>query len=601
MKKKLINWDAFARIKETSLSASEVELIEAAPILAKALNVREMNLYCFGSENVVYETEAGEYIHANYVMDKDGINFENIEELVLNEESEVKKSREIAASMVDALLEDKTQLAEQLFNDYISLPYFKRNATAMMEEKKWRTVPVRDSEGKPTGKYKKAKWETTPHHSEPASDTAKRVRSKKVNQRKISSSTKKMLAARRAKVKKTIGEWSNLIENVSRFIDYKNYGPALNESVISHDERGNVIKVRIPNSNVRNEAKLLSFDWKTSKTDVEILRSAAKKLTENMEFNKIVSDLKSHNALSDNDALQETLEDIVSKFPSVLYLTQTELSETVKRALEITNSKNYDDQTCDFMAEGILRVALSTYTGRIDKIASLAGKTIDENADKYEAFKDITNTFYPTLDESNELEMQVYVDLYEALRQVYHIASEDNMVEVKSEVAIYLNELADIIEQNSAVSLETAQEVLEWLQTFVETNLEGGEWTADSIHTTLNGDHPITKDKANKSYTPSKDFSGDWGDVAPASDGKTYKGGEADKMRNNSYGNLGGEDVYPSLNNPYVPQGGKFEIKGEKTVDDDSDQLAHIGGNDTWPALQNPYVPAAVKPAMKGE
>lgn len=600
MKRKLINWDVFTKIQEDSLTSAEFELAEAAPVLAKALNISEMNLHCFGHDNVVYETQDGEYVHANYAVDKTSISFENIEQLVLNEESEVIHGKKLISDLVEAILEDKNELAEQIFSDYISLPIYKRN---VMEMKKWRTAPVRDSEGKPTGKYKKVKWETHPKHSEPTSDTMKRMVGKKKSQKKLSSSTKKLLSARRARIRRTISDWVNLSNDVTRFVDYKTYGPTLNEAEVYHDEKGNVVAVRFPNSDLRNEAKLLSFDWKTCKTDVEVLRSSAKMLSENMEFCRAINDLKVHNNISDNNALQETLEMIVSKWPTVLYLTQNELSETVKVALETTNAKNFDDQTCDFMAEGILRTAHNCFVDRVSKVLSLAGVSVDETVeDKYDAFKKAVDVYYPTLDESNTLEMQVYVDLYEALRQVWQIANEDNMLEVKSEVSSYLNELADVIEQKAKPTLQLAQEAAEWLQAFAETNLESQEWNpSNDVHITLSGDHPAMSDKAKKGYSPASDGSGDWGDPAPASDGKNYKGGEADKMRNNSWGNIGGGDTYPSLNNPYVPKSGTPTINGEKDIDSDSNQLAHVGGNDTWPSLQNPYVPKSVTPKASND
>jgi hypothetical protein len=104
-------------------------------------------------------------------------------------------------------------------------------------------------------------------------------------------------------------------------------------------------------------------------------------------------------------------------------------------------------------------------------------------------------------------------------------------------------------------------------------------------------------EKAKKGYTPSKDFSGDWGDTAPVSDGKSYRNGQAEKMRSSAWGNLGGEDTYPTLKNPYIPEPfGDYKIKGEKSIEDDSDLLGHVSNKDTWPELQNPYVPDSVTP-----
>jgi hypothetical protein len=191
--------------------------------------------------------------------------------------------------------------------------------------------------------------------------------------------------------------------------------------------------------------------------------------------------------------------------------------------------------------------------------------------------------------------MQVYVDLYEALRSVHSISGSDLL---RREAAAHLGELAAVIEQRIQPNVEVALQAAEWLNSLVETNIDGEEWSvSNSVHTTVNGDNPKMAQNAKKGYTPASDFSGDWGDSAPVSDGKSYKNGLADEMRGRSWGNIGGEGIYPSLTNPYIPKPfGDYKIKGEKTIDGDSDQLVHQGGSDTWPNLQNPYNPKAETP-----
>ena len=128
----------------------------------------------------------------------------------------------------------------------------------------------------------------------------------------------------------------------------------------------------MPTLQKRNEAKVLSFDWKTLDTKVKVLRNAMKKLAENQNFIKAMVDLKRYNNISDNESLHETLEAIVTAWPDVLYVTEEELASQIATALETANVSNYDDNTCQFMAEAILRTAHHAYTDRVRKIASLA-------------------------------------------------------------------------------------------------------------------------------------------------------------------------------------------------------------------------------------
>lgn len=598
MKRKLIDYDVFERIEKDSLSTAQRELQEAGPVLAKALGVEDVNLHCYGPEDALYEAIDGSFVHANYRLKEGHIEFDNIEQLVINEETEQKKSREILGDIVESLISNDDKRADSLFNEFLELPRTKR---VFNEVKKLRVVPIR-KDGEIKG-YTKARWNVTPKTRESSSKTNARMRSKVKNNKKKPASAKKFLANKRSKVKATIGEWANVASNVMNYIDYRELGPVLSESVAARDNQGNVVAIKIPTVKLRNEAKLLEFDWKTLNTDVVVKRNGAKKIAEDTEFAKAIAELKRHNALADNAGLEESIEKIVSKWPQVIYLTQDELASQIKLALETANVKNFDDQTCVFMAEGILRSAHHAYVDRVAKVLRLAGANVQESVeDAYAAFKVVADKFYPTLDETTRLEMQVFVDLYEALRHVYDLAKEERNEGVLAETVVHLDELVSILRQESEPSLEVAEAAAAWLYDLVESNLEGSDWTiSNNVHITVNGDHPDMAKKAKQGYAPSSDFSGNWGDPAPVSDGQSYRG-NSDEMRNNSWGNIGGEDSYPNLKNPYVPAPfGDYKMKGEKSIDADSGLLGHWSDSDTWPNLQNPYVPKSVMPKMKSD
>lgn len=598
MKRKLIEYAVFEKIQNESLSTAETELVESSTVLAKTLNCEDLELHCYGPEDVLYESLDGSYIHANYQM-KDGyVEFDNIEQLIINEETEKAKSKEILSDIVDSLVESNEQKANELFENWLDLPIINR---IFNEEKKMRRVPIRKSKnGKTvTVGWTKKRWETKRKKSQPASVTKERMKSKIRNNKKLSPAAKRLNALKRSRVKFAVKEWNDLVNNVSNYLEFCEYGPVLNESQVNHDEQGNVVAVRIPTTNLRNEAKLLQFNWKTLNTDVVVKRSGAKKLHENEEFVQKVVELKRHNALSDNEALEESLENIASKFSNVIYLTQNELADQINKSLQYAGATNYDDQSCEFMAEGILRMAHDAYVDRVAKITKLAGASIKENSeDKYDEFKNIVNEFYKHLDETNRLEMQVFVDLYEALRSVHQLAKEDSNESLMEETGMHLDELLAIIKGEEEPSLEVAESASAWLYDIVETNLETSDWNvSENPHVSATGEHPEVLKKAKMGYAPASDFSGEYGDPAPVSDGKNYKGGLADEMRNDAWGNVGGEEVFPSLDNPYTPKPfGDYKIKGEKDIDSDSGHLAHVGGNDAWPALENPYLPKSLVP-----
>lgn len=549
MKRTLISYDVFESIQNESLSTTEFELKEAAPYLSRALGEEELKLNCFSEENALYESIDGKLIHTSYDVKNNQVVFEKIEQLTIDTDSEKEKSREVLGTLVDALLENKSEQADQIFEDYMKLPHVKRN----------------------------------------------------INEAKVSNKKeRKVFEAKSFKGKITIHEdqlrpWFVLSENVFDFVNSRNAAPVMKDTSVKNDNKGNVTSVKIPSYKARNEAKVLSFDWECCPSDVHVLRSKGKMLHENMDFCKAVGDLKRQNNLSDNEALEESLETIVSTWPEVLYLTQEELSGSIKTALETVQATNFDEQTCDFMAEGILRTAHFAYVDNVDRILKGSQAELDESVeDKYAEFKSVVDNFYPSVDEANQLQMQMFVDLYESLRSVFSMAKDQGQEDVMTETANHLNKLSAVINSQVQPKLETAYEAAEWLNHLVETNIDSHAWKSEKPHVDASGNHPFLDVQAQHGYSPSSDFSGDYKTAAPVSQGDWKMGKGADgakEMSGNAWGNIGGNEVFPSLNNPYAPKTGDATMKGELGADkDDMD----VSSKDTWPQLHNPYAPKAV-------
>ena len=614
MKRKLISYDVFESIQEKSLSNAERELVEAQPILAQSLEIDDLNLVSFTNEAVLFEASDGTYVHANYKFVNGKVVFENIEQLTIDTDSEKKVSREKLSTLVDALLDNNEVKAESIFKDFINLPQIKRS----LQESIKLVGQVS------TGHGKKSKFRGK-HRAGGHAAASKASRTRARNDRLTSPTMKKKIEGLREIERKKLGgkgvvagkgerhkriyvrragtkkmhEWANLIDNTFGYVQFKELGPVISESTEVRDDQGNVTAVAVPTTKVRNEGKLLSFNWKTLATDVKILRSGARGLSEDTNFCKAMAELKKHNNLSDSASLEEALENVVGTWPSVLYVTESELAAQIKKALTTVNASNFDDKTCAFMAEGIIRTAHNSFSDRVAKIMSLAGvKPCEDCKDKYPQFKETVEKYFQTLDEANSGEMQMFVDLYESLREVYNIADQEKDEIVCDETANHLDELKSIIEGKSQPSLEVASAAAAWLQYIVESNLETQDWSVSNTpHMTTSGDHPAMAEKARKSYSPAADAVSA-GHVAGGamSDGKTVNNTQ-DSGEAGLWGNIGGKDTYPDLDNPYVPKAGEFTMAKEKGADKE-DGLGFTDG-ETWPSLQNPYVPKSVEPKMK--
>lgn len=574
MRRKLIKQDAFEKITNESVSAAERELIEAQSVLGKALGKDHLALHCFNESTVVFETKDNTFVHASYEIKNDKITFNNIEELVIDESSRNEKRRSILSEMIDSVLVDDAVKAESLFSSYLGM--------------------VRWNEAKNFGKDDDEKG-----GKKGKNPFAKKEKGDKKGFGKKHDDAKKADLFKKAKgAGKELAEAYAVSQNVLDYVDFVKVGPVLAESVTKTDERGNVTDLRIPTLRQRNESRLQKADWKTLNHKFADSRKTIPYLSESQEFVRAMSDLYRQNRFSDAAALEEVLENVVRAFPNVLFATQAELSDVIGEALGTAGVKSFDDTTTAFMAEGVLRKAHGAYTERVTQILHLANATkCEANADAYAHFQSVVEGFYPSLDEKFGLERQVFADLYDGLGAVYKKADRQGDKAVKTEAASLANELAAVLNGDIRPDIDLAEEAATWLATIVETNLESGKWNVTSkAHLTVNGDHPDMAKKASTGYSPSKDFSGDWGDEAPAigQDNHNYKSGKnAKEMRNNSWGQEGAKgDIFPGLKNPYVPKPfGDYTMKPEKGVDKDNKDHSLWSSGDTWPNLKNPYVP----------
>jgi len=566
MRRKLIKQDAFDRITNESVTTAERELVEAAPILAKALGRDYLDLHCFNESTVLYETVDDTYVHAGYGIKKDGVDLTNIEELVIDESSRRSKMKSLLSEMIDSVLQDDHAKAKDLFNTYLGM--------------------IRWSE------FKENRGKT-------------HTRVKNEGYRDNDSKAEILKAVKAAG--RNIQEAYFTAQNVLEYVEYMKLGPTLAESTVKKDEKGNVTHIRIPTIHERNDGRIKKLGYRVTNAENHDVRKSVPALVQEQEFCKAMAHLKRQNAFSDQQALEETLDQIVKTWPNLLHVTQGELAEIIAEALQTAGATNYDDQTCEFMAEGILRKAHAAYTEKVTQILHLAGAPkVKENEDSYVHFQKVVEQFYPAVDEKFGLERQAFADLYKALETVWKKA-EGNQA-LQEECASYLNELADVLNNKIQPELEIIEEAALWLSNIVEANVEGaGNWNvSNKPHLTVSGDHPQMAKNAKIPAVAGR-HEGEWGDEAPAigQDSHNYRGGKhAKTMRKNSWGQEGGGEVFPKLKNPYVPKPfGDYTMKGEKGVDKEATGQHHSTwqSGDTWPDLQNPYVPKeAGGPGGKG-
>jgi len=558
MRRKLIKQDAFDSIIKESATTAERELAEAANVLSRALNKGPMSLRCFTEATVVYETMDNTYVHAGYQIDNGHVTFNNIEELVIDETTRRDKMRGLLSNMIDHVLSDDHAKAKGLFESYLSMVQWNKN------------------EGKISKKHKTNLQES---HRQAVLSEAVGTAGREVKQA------------------------YSVARNVLDYVDFMKHGPALNESISKRDEKGNVTDIRIPTCEARNEGRVKKLGYTVTNAENHDVRKSVPSLVHEQAFCKAIADLKRQNAFSDQHGLEEALDNVVQKYPQVLMVTQGELSAIVGEALSQVGVANYDDETCDFIAEGILRRAHGAYTERVSQILHLAAAPkVAEGNDPYVHFQKVAEIFFPTLDEQFGLERKAYSDLYEVLESVWKQAERRGDTALQHQAGQQLNDLASVLNGEVRPDIQTIEESASWLMRLIEANVEGSSSTwsvSNKPHMTINGDHPDMAKKAKVGAVPGA-YSGDWGDEAPAigQDDMSYKGGKhSKKMRNDSWGQEGGKETFPNLKNPYVPKPfGDYTMKGEKGIDKEAtgQHWSTWSTSDTWPDLKNPYVPKEV-------
>lgn len=546
MKRKLIDIDVINAIENKSINVAMKEINESCDILSKKLKTESLKVHCLSESEVTFVTPQNTYIHATYTLDNNNLLLENIKELVVNEESEKIANKKFITNMVDAILEDKKEVASEMFESYIHMPLSKKVF----------------KEGFGSKKSAKINEETTKKSSE--FDSVKNL-------------------FRKSKIE----EFKAISENIQEFLNFKKGNPLFSSVSSSHDENNNVVSVKLPRLKLRNEGKVLSFNWKTPSAEVTYQRSGAKKVVKENNFLRAMNDLRRANAISDMKEVELTLENIVGAWPTLVYLTQNELASMIKEALEASDSSNYDDETCHFMAEGILRTAHHAYSDSVNKVFKISNQDISED---YESYQEACEKVFPVLDDQYNREFKSFVDTYKMLDEALNIVSKNNGSSVvKAKIAEALEELESVVSGSSELNYNALESGNNIIKSITEAfNLPMSSNSIDnygSPHTSLGGDHPVLAKKAKVDAFPSK-YNGDY-KGAVTSDGKKIGVDDAAKSAHTS----GGKDIFPALSNPYVPKDVIPQVNDKDPNKVEGDNLATNQGSDTWPNLSNPYIP----------
>jgi serine/threonine protein kinase len=239
MKRKLIDYGAFEKIKSDSLASIREELDAASELLAEVLDVGSLKIESYGLDGVLFETEDGEFVRADYKMDGGHVQFDNIEQVVLNEETENNKARELISKMIDSLVESDENAAGEMLGEWFAMPRSKRILSEGKKQPSW--LVQKRAKAKRMNNLKRSS-------SEKNSNKSKRSRLKVSSNerrspiRKTKNGVMSIVGWKKTK-KKKMQEWHVLAENVLGFVDYTQNGPDLDSCRVLRKE-GDVVGVK---------------------------------------------------------------------------------------------------------------------------------------------------------------------------------------------------------------------------------------------------------------------------------------------------------------------------------------------------------------------
>jgi hypothetical protein len=607
MKKKFIDFNTYRNIENNSYTAVERELAESAEIVGNLLNDTNIQVYCINEDTVTFVNGEGNYVQANYELQSDKLILNNIEELVVEQSDLISSRRGIIAKMVDNILSDKEEIANENFDEYFSLPVVKAGLKEgyIVEAKKHEEEEDEEKESKheksetpaeekaehKKGKKKGKKGLPAALQAWMAKKGSKKNKGGKMSKKDKKDMKKSTLHPERTgQIAKKAGdhkveEWATIARNILEFVDFRQNGDVYQNVRTKRDTNGNLTNVSIPRTSMRNEGKVLMLTYKDL-ANILNCRSSAMYEDYNNQSNWLmaVNDMKKFNAMSDAESLQTAFENVVAVWPNLLYLRRDELAKKINESLKVTGARNYDDETCEFLADGVIRTAHKTYTDKVSKIFSAAGKTAD--LDDFDAFSVVSEAVFKKTDTDARSEYQVFKDLYRSLSEVHNIATKMGDVATRVEVASLIHECENVLNNSTRPNLEVAEDLAIYLEALAESvDFDGGmgmNYTMNP-HVSLTGDNPFIHKYGSVNGNPA-DHPGKY-KGAVKSDGKNISSETED-----FYTSMTGKDMGDSLSNPYTPKPGDFKMHGEKSIEDDSNELGMYQG-DTWPTLKNPYIP----------
>ena len=121
------------------------------------------------------------------------------------------------------------------------------------------------------------------------------------------------------------------------------------------------------------------------------------------------------------------------------------MAYVVAESLKFSGVNSFDDNTCEFLADGIQRTAVGMYGDRVNRIIRASG--FEAKGEAFDDYAAAAQEIFPKLDESRNFEMKMFEDLWNATSEVRKVKLESVRTEgfVGSDAANYMGDLEEVL------------------------------------------------------------------------------------------------------------------------------------------------------------
>ena len=410
MQTKVLTHDVFSEIEKQSFRSTEEELKEAASQLSRVFGT-DLKLHTINEDYALYSFDTDNYLKATYKMtDSKTIKLENFEHVAIDESSKNESRRQIIRNMIDALADDDTGKAdtswETLKTNFSFLEMVKKKAAKSGEDNLGDGIPVNaknadeeDQAGKgkarSAGKAKAVKGDEEMKGKPPYTGELMTLKA-------VDSSLEENIELL-PNFQTVLGKVENAAKKVAKDV--------LKEAIdqlkieVKKDDKGEeeVDSVEIPNVDKKSKIAKVKCDAKNSKAKCHEARIRFAQNENNQKFVQKIMDVKHYNNMEDAEQLSESLVDIVTSNPAIIYVSKNELKEMVSRIFQNQETDGWDEDLCEDIAFGLRKLAYNTYLDRaydvvkfaaVDNVIGLSEEVPDDN---YEAFEEVSTKYFDNI------------------------------------------------------------------------------------------------------------------------------------------------------------------------------------------------------------